>query len=85
MSWNLLEVVMHACNPSTWEVGAGRRGVQRHPGLYNEFEAILSYMVTVSKPSIGLFPNSDDQNISRSKITQGNPEGKYVSRVYRGN
>lgn len=30
---NKLGVVVHACNPSIWEVMAGRLGVQGHPLL----------------------------------------------------
>ena len=35
-------VVVHGPNPSTWEVEAGRSGVQ----LHSEFEASLDYMTT---------------------------------------
>lgn len=37
-------MVTHASNLSTWEVEAGRSGVQSHPQLYNRVHASLVYM-----------------------------------------
>lgn len=39
---NKLGVVMHACNPSIWEVMAGRLGVQGHPWLCSTFKTRLA-------------------------------------------
>jgi hypothetical protein len=37
-------VVVHICNSSTWEAGAGGSGVQDQCRLYIEFEASLVYI-----------------------------------------
>lgn len=34
-------MVMHACNPSTWEV---ETGAPRHPQLHSKFEASFGYI-----------------------------------------
>ena len=36
--------VVHTCNPSTWQVLAGRSGVQGYPQLHSEFKASLDNM-----------------------------------------
>jgi hypothetical protein len=36
-------MMVHACNPSTWEAEAEGLRVQSHPKLHSEFEASLSY------------------------------------------
>jgi hypothetical protein len=39
-----LGMMVHTCNSSAEEVGAGRSEVQGHPWLYGEFEVSLGYM-----------------------------------------
>lgn len=39
----LTDVVTHTCNPSIWEVEAGRSGVQGQPQLHREFKTYLGY------------------------------------------
>jgi hypothetical protein len=36
-------MVVAACNPGTWEVKAGRSGVQSPPQPHGKLEAILSF------------------------------------------
>lgn len=42
-------VVTHGWNPSTWGVEEGGSGVQGHPQVHTEFEAILESMGPVSR------------------------------------
>ena len=34
-------MLVHTCNPSTWEGRAGRSGVQDQPGLHSKFKVSL--------------------------------------------
>jgi hypothetical protein len=40
-----LDMVVHTCNPNTWEAEAEGLRVQGQPGLHSEFKACLGYMV----------------------------------------
>lgn len=40
----MLDMLGHACNPSTWDLEAGGSGFQRHPQTRREFVANLGYM-----------------------------------------
>jgi hypothetical protein len=40
---HLLGVVVHTCNPGTWEAEADGWSVQGQPGLHSEFEAKQGY------------------------------------------
>lgn len=46
------------CNPSIWEVGAGRSDIQNYPWRHNGFEAILTDIHDILSPTTerdGLF------------------------------
>jgi hypothetical protein len=38
-------MVLHNCNPSTWEAEAGGLWVWGQPGLYSKFQASLEYIL----------------------------------------
>lgn len=42
-------MIVHSCNPSVREMGAGRPEIQGHPRLHSESETNLDYMRPVKK------------------------------------
>jgi hypothetical protein len=45
-------MVIHTCNPSTWEAETGRLLVQSQPGLNNEFDFRLHNKAVFQKTNI---------------------------------
>lgn len=43
----LLQVLVHACNPSTWLAEAGESGVEGHSSLHRGFEANMEYLMSI--------------------------------------
>lgn len=44
-------MVVHTCNPSTWELEARESGVQGRLWLHSEFEASVGEMTPINQPN----------------------------------